>query len=106
MFRTESGPALTRDWLFEFYEAGAKSGKNVESVEPGSDYPVDGTVTGRRLDVLNGESFQSVVVWERGERIETAIVADFIREIQTREAHDQVVRDAVDAWRKADAAGK
>jgi len=105
MFRSESGPALTRDWLFEFYETGARSGKNVESVTT-SDYPVDEVVGGRRLDVLNGESYQTVVVWERGGRVEAAVVADAVREIQTREAHDQVVRDAVNAWRKADAVGK
>ena len=105
MFRSEGGTPLTRDWLIEFYETGAKGGKNVDSVET-TDYPVDPGVLGRRLDVLNGESFQSVVVWERGGRIEAAIVANFVREIQTRAAHDEVVRDAVDAWRKADAVGK
>ena len=105
MFRSEGPTPLTRDWLIEFYETGAKAGKNVESVET-TDYQVDPGVLGRRLDVLNGESFQSVVVWERGGRIEAAIVANFIREIQTRAAHDEVVRDAVDAWRKADAVGK
>jgi hypothetical protein len=105
MFRSEGSTPLTRDWLVEFYETGAKAGKNVQSVDT-TDYPVSAGVAGRRLDVLNGESFQSVVVWERGGRIETAIVANFIREIQTRDAHDRVVRDAVDAWNKADAVGK
>jgi hypothetical protein len=99
-FRSEGSTRLTRDWLVEFYETGARAGKDVQSVDT-TDYAVDPTTTARRLDVLNGESFQSVVVWERAGRIETAIVADFIREIQTREAHDQVVRDAVDAWRTA-----
>jgi hypothetical protein len=103
-FRSEGPTALTRDWLVEFYETGARAGKNVQSVDA-SDYPVDQGVTARRLDVLNGESFQSVVVWERSGRIETAIVADFIREIQTKEAHDAVVREAVDAWAKGEPAG-
>ena len=103
LFQSGGGPALTRDWLAEFYEIGARAGKNVTSVEP-SDYRVD-ELTGRRIDVLNGESFQTVVVWERGGRIEAAVIADAIREIQTREAHDAVVRDAVDAWRTVDAAG-
>jgi hypothetical protein len=105
LFRSEGPAPLTVDWLTEFYEVGAKSGKNVESVTP-SDMHVDGSVMGRRIDVLNGESFQTVVVWERGGRIEAAIVANFVREIQTREAHDAIVRDAVDAWNKADAVGK
>jgi len=100
-FRSQAGAPLTRDLLVEFYETGARAGKNVQSVDT-SDYQVDATTVGRRIDVLNGESFQSVVVWERGGRVETAIVADFIREIQTRAAHDAVVRDAVDAWRAVD----
>jgi len=103
-FQSGGGPALTRDWLAEFYETGARAGKNVTSVEP-SAYPVDQLVTGRRIDVLNGESFQTVVVWERGGRLEAAVIADAIREIQTREAHDVVVRDAVDAWGAVDASG-
>ena len=103
-FRSEGPTALTPDWLAEFYETGARAGKNEQSVDA-SDYQVDQTVTARRLDVLNGESFQSVVVWQRGGRVETAIVADFIREIQTKEAHDAVVREAVDAWAKGAAAG-
>ena len=78
--------------------------KNVQSLEA-SDFQVEPSIVARRIDVLNGESFQSVVVWERGGRIETAVIADFIREIQTREAHDKVVRDAVDAWAKAGAVG-
>jgi len=102
LFESGSGPTLTRDWLAEFYETGARAGKNVTSVEP-SDYPVDQLVTGRRIDVLNGESFQTVVVWERGGRIEAAVIADAIREIETREAHDAVVRDAVAAWAAFDA---
>lgn len=104
MFRSEGSAPLTRDLLIEFYETGARAGKNVQSVET-SDYQVDPSTVGRRIDVLNGESFQSVVVWERRGRVETAIVADFIREIQTRAAHDAVVRDAVDAWRAVDAVG-
>jgi hypothetical protein len=103
-FRSEGTTALTRDWLVEFYETGARSGKNVESVNT-TTYPVDAATEGKRIDVLNGESYQSVVVWERGGRVESAIVADFIREIQTREAHDAVVRDAVEAWRSIDATG-
>jgi hypothetical protein len=101
LFRSEGSTPLTRDLLIEFYETGARAGKNVQSVDT-SDYQVDPTTPGRRIDVLNGESFQSVVVWERQGRVETAIVADFIREIQTRAAHDAIVRDAVDAWRAVD----
>jgi hypothetical protein len=97
IFVDPTGPALTRDWMTEFYETGARAGKNVTSVET-TDYPVRSQVTGRRIDVLNDESYQSVVVWERNGQVAVALVANFIREIQTREAHDAIVRAAVDAF--------
>jgi hypothetical protein len=100
-FRSEGDTALHPDWVTEFYETSAKSGKNVDSVDS-SAYPVATGLVGKRIDVLNGESYQSVVVWERDGRIEVALIADFIREIQTRQAHDAVVREAVNAWLAAD----
>jgi hypothetical protein len=92
-----TGPALQPAWVVEFYETGARAGKNVQSVET-ADYPVSDGVTARRIDVLNGESFQSIVVWERNGEIAVALVANSIRQIQTRAAHDEVVRGAVDAF--------
>lgn len=97
VFVDPTGPPLTRDWITEFYETGARSGKNVESVET-SDYPISPTITARRIDVLNRESYQSVVVWDHDGQIAVALVADFIREIQTKEAHDVVVQEAVEAF--------
>lgn len=96
-FTSTGSTPLTPEWLTEFYETGARGGRNVESVDNGA-YQVAPGLDGRRIDVLNGESYQTVVVWERAGRVETALVASFIREIQTREAHDAVVRDAVNAW--------
>jgi hypothetical protein len=96
-FVSQDGPPLTAEWLAEFYEATARAGKNVQSVEPGEVH-VNGATIGRRLDVLNGESFQTVVVWEHGGQVHAALVADFIRDIQTREAHDAVVLAAVGSW--------
>jgi hypothetical protein len=92
-----TGPALQPAWVAEFYEAGARLAPKVDSLEK-SEYPVVNGVTARRIDVLNGESFQSIVVWERNGRIEVALVANSIRQIQTREAHDLIVRAAVDAF--------
>ena len=97
VFIDPTGPALTRDWITEFYETGAKAGKKVTSLET-TDYPIGAGVIGRRIDVLNDESYQSVVVWERNGQVVVALVADFIREIQTKDAHDLVVRAAVDAF--------
>jgi len=97
IFTTVDGTTLDPAWLAEFYEAGARTGKNVTSVDT-STYAVTPSISGSRLDVLNGESYQSVVVWQGAGRIEVAVVADFIREIQTKDAHDAVVRAAVDAF--------
>jgi hypothetical protein len=99
---TSPGPTVLRpEWVAEFYENGARNGKNVKTVDAGA-YPVADGITGRKIDVLNDESYQSVVVWEREGRIEVALIASFIREIQTKEAHERVVREAIDAWLAAD----
>ena len=96
-FVVADGPPLDPAWLAEFYESGARSGKNVQKVDV-SDVPIGGDIAGRRIDVLNGESFQTVVVWPRDGRVAVVIVADFIREIQTREAHDKIVAAALAAY--------
>ncbi|HEV7810276.1 MAG TPA: hypothetical protein VGO64_06740, partial [Candidatus Limnocylindrales bacterium] len=57
-FTSPGSAPLQPEWLSEFYETGAKSGKNVVSVNP-STYPVAPGISGNRIDVLNGESFQS-----------------------------------------------
>jgi hypothetical protein len=90
------GPPLDPAWVVEFYESSARAGKNVQSVETG-DYDV-AAGPARKIDVLNGESYQSVVVWQRDGRVAVALVADFIRDIQTKDAHEQIVRRAVDAF--------
>jgi hypothetical protein len=91
------GPPLDPAWVVEFYDATARVGKNVQSIDT-SAYPINGSTAGSRIDVLNGESYQSVIVWERNGRVEVALVANFIREIQTKEGHDKIVRAAVDAF--------
>lgn len=98
VFATADGSPLDPAWVAEYYEAGALNGKNVSAVDK-SDVPVTATITGRRLDVLNGDSYQSVVVWARDGRVAIALIGDFIQEIQTKAAHDLVVRAAVDAFK-------
>ena len=79
-----------------FYEAGARAGRKVESVER-SAIPVGG-LDGARIDALNDESFQTVVVVPGDpDRVWVVIVASAIREVETREAHDSVVTDAIAA---------
>ena len=97
VFRSAAGPALEPAWLVEFYESGARGGRKVDSITV-SDYQVSDGVPGRRIDVLNGESYQSIVVWQRDGFVAAALVGDFIREIQTKERHEGIVRSAVDAF--------
>ena len=93
VFTSATGPALQATWMEEFYEAGARTGRNVQSVEP-SDYAI-GSIAGKRVDVLNGESYQTVIAWPRDGRVAVVLIGSFIRDIQTREAHEGVVKQAV-----------
>ena len=94
VFTSATGPALQATWMEEFYEAGARTGRNVQSVEP-SDYAI-GSIAGKRVDVLNGESYQTVVDWQDGDRVRAVLVGSFIREI-SREQHEQTVQAAIKA---------
>jgi hypothetical protein len=82
--------------LAEFFEAGARTAKNTESVDARSVTLPDGS-SGRRIDALNGESYQSVIVWPDGARVRVALIASFIRAIETKEAHEAVVTEALQA---------
>jgi hypothetical protein len=68
----------------------------VESVNAGPMQLSDGTAA-IRIDALNGESYQTVVVWPDGGRVRVALVASFIREIETKDAHDVLVGEAIAA---------
>ena len=85
-------PDLRADWVHEFYRLGAEAGRNTENVTS-SDMAIDG-IDAERLDTLNGESFQTVVAWQDGDRVRVVLVASFIREA-SRTEHDAAVEDAV-----------
>ena len=97
VFTSPDGSALPAAWMSEFYESGARTGKNVQTVDV-ADIATIPDSKARRLDVLNGESYQTVIVWERDGLVAAVLVASFIREVQTKEAHEAVVREAVAAW--------
>ena len=83
-------PGLEAAWVAEFFEAGARTARRVESVDVRS-IVLPGGAAASRIDALNGESYQTVVVWPDGERVRVAIVASFIREVSTKAAHEAVV---------------
>ncbi|HET9521223.1 MAG TPA: hypothetical protein VFO73_09280 [Candidatus Limnocylindrales bacterium] len=89
-------PGLQPGWMEEFYESGARAAKRTETVETGTIELPNGA-TAFRLDTLNGESYQTVIVWPDGTRVRAALVASAVRETQTKAAHELVVTDAIAA---------
>ena len=83
---------LQAEWVHEFYKSGAESGRNTEQVVSSS-ADVDGT-TRYRIDTLNGESYQSVVNWQDGERVRVVLVASFIRDT-SKAVHDRLVEKVI-----------
>jgi len=96
VFTNVVGPALDPAWITEFFETSARAGKNVTSIAT-TDFPISSGVSGRRIDVLNGDSYQSIVIWPKNGQVAVALIANFITEIQTKAAHDVIVQAAVDA---------
>ena len=88
-------PNLKAEWVHEFYVSGAEAGRNTESIETSNP-----TVAGEpafRVDALNGESYQTVIDWQDGDRVRVVLVASFIRLISSKAEHDAAVQAAVEA---------
>ena len=92
----DSPVPLDAAWLAEFYEAGARAAKNTDVIET-RPQSVGGT-PGYRLDTLNDDSFQTVVVWPRTGHVVAALVASAVREVGTRATHEARVTDALGAF--------
>jgi hypothetical protein len=88
---------LEADWMAEFYEAGARTARKAEQIET-TRFRIHGR-NAWRLDTLNDESYQSIVVWPAAEphAVWVILAGNDIREIESREAHDAVVADAIGA---------
>ena len=89
------GP-LDAAWVAEFYEAGARAGKKTDAIQT-RPLTVAGS-GGYRLDTLNDDSYQTVVVWPRGGHVVAALVASGVREVGTRASHEARVTDALGAF--------
>ncbi|TMC65552.1 MAG: hypothetical protein E6J17_01985 [Chloroflexi bacterium] len=92
----ESPMPLDAAWLAEFYEAGARAAKNTAAIEA-RPLSVAGTA-GYRLDTLNDDSYQTVVVWPRKGHVVAALVASGVREVGSRAAHEARVTGALGAF--------
>lgn len=94
-FSSVGGPPLDPAWLSEFYETTARTAKNIQSLET-SELTV-ANVPAHRLDVLNDESYQTVIVWPKEDRVMAVLVGDFIREVSSKDAHEKIVEAALGA---------
>ena len=86
-------PGLTAEDVHEFYVTGAKGGRNTEEVTTSS-IEVGGKPA-FRVDTLNGESYQTVIDWQDGDRVRVVLVASFVREVASKAEHDETVDEAV-----------
>jgi hypothetical protein len=93
----DSATRLSPEWIAEFYEAGAKAGRNTENIKT-AERMLDGT-TAREISALNGDSFQTVLVWAQGTHVVAAIVASDARDVGSRQAHEASVSAAIQAFR-------
>jgi hypothetical protein len=92
-----SAPGLTVTQMGEFYESGAREARKTEAITTA---PLElSGLTGRRLDTLNDESYQTIIVIEDREPdlVRAILVASDVREVGTREAHEAVVQAATEA---------
>jgi hypothetical protein len=83
--------------LAEFYETGARTARKTEAISAG-EFDVD-DVDGRRVDTLNDESYQTIVVLDgpEPEIVRAVLVASDIRQVGTKAAHESVVERATHA---------
>jgi hypothetical protein len=92
----DSPTPLDAAWVAEFYEAGARAGKNTDAIDA-RPLAVAGT-SGYRLDTLNDDSYQTVIVWPRAGHVVAALVASAVHQVETRAAHEARVTAALAAF--------
>lgn len=91
-----TAPGLTNTMLFEWYETGARTASKTDAIQA-SDAAIGG-IAARRLDLLNDESYQTVITWPVAEgTIRVILVGSDVRETVTRAAHDERVAKAIAA---------
>ena len=88
-------PNLAAEWVHEFYRTGAESARKTESVEA-STVEVAGQPA-FRVDALNGESYQTIIDWQDGDRVRVVLVASFIRLVSSKAEHEEAVQAAIRA---------
>ncbi len=93
-----SAPDLAKDTIADFYEAGARAGRKTEEV---TRTELDGRGGAwSRIDTLNDQSFQTIVVMQdlAPSQVRVVLVGSDVREVESRDAHESLVDRAVRAW--------
>lgn len=87
-----TAPDLEAGWVAEFYETSAEVGRRTQDIETSS-VSIAGR-PGRRLDLRNGESHQSVVAW-------SSSVDDTVNVVLAADVDEATLQGAVDALETA-----
>ena len=91
----DSPTALEPTWLGEFYEASARAASKTSDIQA-STFQL-GPVKADRLDTLNDDSYQTVVVTTAASHVVAALVGSSVHEVPSRDAHEARVKDALAA---------
>jgi hypothetical protein len=88
-------PSLTASMMADFYEAGARAGRNTEEVTRGT-LEVDGR-DAWMISTLNDESYQTIAVWDAGlpGTVRAVLVGSDVRETEGLGPHNDLVQRAI-----------
>ena len=90
-----TAPELTAEWMADFYEAGARAGRKTEEVKR-SMFDLDGR-NAWAINTLNGESYQTIAVWDTGQRgvVRAVLVGSDVRETDGMGPHSDLYERAL-----------
>jgi hypothetical protein len=87
-----TAPGLQAEWIAEFYQTSAEAARRTEDIETSS--PTVAGRPGHRIDLRNGESLQSIIVWP-------STTAGTVNVVLTADVEEAVVQEAITALENA-----
>lgn len=93
-----TAPGLDAEAMADFYEAGARAGRKTEDVKR-SVLDLDGK-NAWMISTLNGESYQTIVVWDASQpgTVRAVLVGSDVRETEGMGTHTDLVQRAIAAF--------
>jgi hypothetical protein len=93
-----TAPELTAERMADFYEAGARAGRKTEEVKR-SIFDLDGQ-NAWAINTLNGESYQTIAVWDAGPPgvVRAVLVGSDVRETDGLGPHNDLFQRALAAF--------